>query len=146
MGLVTCLSFYKCLNVDIILNKNNKCNNFNDFTELQFIWGNQLIEINDLTPNLWISHDSAGVQPGVGLGGIIPSTWELGQPIQMSFSPHMPHPITDRKTPQFHQLSGWLVSDDPAGERPHSFIYQSLTNTLELPIEIKKQAYFESIL
>jgi hypothetical protein len=24
--------------------------------------------------------------------------------------------MTDRNTPQFHQLSGWLVSDDPAGE------------------------------
>jgi hypothetical protein len=24
--------------------------------------------------------------------------------------------ITDRNTPQFHQLSGWLVSDDPAVE------------------------------
>ena len=24
--------------------------------------------------------------------------------------------ITDRNTPQFNQLSGWLVSDDPAGE------------------------------
>jgi hypothetical protein len=25
--------------------------------------------------------------------------------------------ITDRNTPQFHQLSWWLVLDDPAGEK-----------------------------
>ena len=43
----------------IILNKNINatCNYFKDFTELQFIWGNQSIEINSLGPNLWISHD-----------------------------------------------------------------------------------------
>ena len=37
------------------------------------------------------------------------------QPIVISFSPQKGF-ITDRNTPQFHQLSGWLVSDDPAGE------------------------------
>jgi hypothetical protein len=26
--------------------------------------------------------------------------------------------ITDRNLPKFHQLSGWLVSDDLAGEEP----------------------------
>jgi hypothetical protein len=25
--------------------------------------------------------------------------------------------ITDRNTPQFHQLSDWLVADGPAGEK-----------------------------
>ena len=51
--------------VKSILNKNINvtCNNFNDFTELQFIEGNQSIEINSLGPNLWILHDWAGVQP-----------------------------------------------------------------------------------
>ena len=33
----------------------------------------------------------------------------------MSFSPQKSF-ITDRNTPQFHQLSCWLVSDDPVGE------------------------------
>jgi hypothetical protein len=32
----------------------------------------------------------------------------------MSFSPQKGF-ITDRNTPQFHQLSEWLVLDDPAG-------------------------------
>ena len=32
-----------------------------------------------------------------------------------SFSPQNGF-ITHRKAPQFHQLSRWLVSDDPAGE------------------------------
>jgi hypothetical protein len=31
-------------------------NNFNDFTELQFVRGNQSIETNSLGPNQWISH------------------------------------------------------------------------------------------
>ena len=33
----------------------------------------------------------------------------------MSFSPQKGF-IKDSNAPQFHQLSGWLVSDDPAGE------------------------------
>jgi hypothetical protein len=37
------------------------------------------------------------------------------QPIRMGFSPQKGF-ITDRNASQFHQLSGWLVSDDPAGE------------------------------
>ena len=37
------------------------------------------------------------------------------QPIRKRFSPHKGF-ITDRTTSQFHQLSGWLVADDPAGE------------------------------
>ena len=37
------------------------------------------------------------------------------QPIRMGFSPQKGF-ITDRNTPQFHQWSGWLVSDDPADE------------------------------
>ena len=38
-------------------NINSTRNNFIDFTELQFIWGNQSIETHSLGPNLWISHD-----------------------------------------------------------------------------------------
>jgi hypothetical protein len=38
-------------------NEQNDNHNFNDFYELQFIKGNQLIEINALGPNLWISHE-----------------------------------------------------------------------------------------
>ena len=38
-------------------NVNATCNNFNILTELQFIQGNQSIEINELDPNLWLSHD-----------------------------------------------------------------------------------------
>ena len=38
-------------------NINATCNNFKDFTELQFISGNPSIEINSLGPNLWISCD-----------------------------------------------------------------------------------------
>ena len=34
----------------------------------------------------------------------------------MSFSPQKGF-ITDRNNLQFHQLSGWLVSDDPTGEK-----------------------------
>ena len=37
------------------------------------------------------------------------------QPIRMSCSQEKGF-ITDRNTPQFHQLSRWLVSDDPVGE------------------------------
>ena len=37
------------------------------------------------------------------------------RPTRISFSQQKGF-ITDRKTTQFHQLSGWLVSDDPAGE------------------------------
>ena len=42
-----------------ILNKNINatCNNFQDFTELQLMYGNQSIEMYSLAPNLWISHD-----------------------------------------------------------------------------------------
>ena len=37
------------------------------------------------------------------------------QPIRIVFSPQKGF-ITDRNTPQVHQFSGWLVSDNPAGE------------------------------
>ena len=54
--------------------------------------------------------------------GIGPPTWEpephmgsQAQPIRIRFSPQKGF-ITDRNASQFHQLSGWLVSDDPAGE------------------------------
>ena len=40
---------------------------------------------------------------------------EPGSADQNIFSPQKGF-ITDRNTPQFHQLSGWLVSDDLAGE------------------------------
>jgi hypothetical protein len=35
--------------------------------------------------------------------------------IRMSLPPQKGF-ITDRNIPQFHQLSGWLVSNDPTGE------------------------------
>ena len=41
--------------------------------------------------------------------------WSQAQPIRISFPPKKGF-ITDRTTTQFHQLSGWLVSDNPAGE------------------------------
>ena len=50
-----------------ILIKNIKRNNFNNFTELQFIYGHQSVEIYSLGPNLWISHDWAGLLPLLGL-------------------------------------------------------------------------------
>ena len=37
----------------------------------------------------------------------------------MSFLPQTGF-ITDRNTPLFHQLSGWLVLDDPTGEEAAS--------------------------
>jgi hypothetical protein len=69
--------------------------------------------------------------------GISPPTGKPGQANQNEFfpqkglyyrqkyttAPHSPSLkksagalITDRNPPQFHQLSGWLVSNDPAGE------------------------------
>ena len=42
---------------------NATCNKLNSSTELQFIQGNQSIEMISLGPNLWISHDWAGAQP-----------------------------------------------------------------------------------
>ena len=63
---------YVCVCVYIYITE-QKCNatlnNFKGFTELEFIYGNQSIEIHSLGPNLWISHDWAGVQPWVGLRG-----------------------------------------------------------------------------
>ena len=63
----------------------------------------------------WCSH--AWAWEGIG-----PPTWEpgqptgeLAQPIRMFFSSQKER-ITDAHTPQIHQLSGWLVSDDTAGE------------------------------
>ena len=72
------------------------------------------IEINSIGPNLWMSHDWAGANHEWASEGIGQPTWELGPPTgepgpQKGF-------ITDRSTPQIHQLSGCLVSDDPAGE------------------------------
>ena len=56
--------------------------------------------------------------------GIGPFTWEPGPPTgepgpanQNEFFPPQKGFIYDRNTPQFHQLSEWLVSDDPAGEQ-----------------------------
>ena len=48
-----------CLHFKCVLNKNidETWNNLKNVTELQFIQGNQSIEINELGPNLWISHD-----------------------------------------------------------------------------------------
>jgi hypothetical protein len=42
-----------------ILNKNGNatCNNFKDFTDLQFIEENLSFEMNSFSPNQWISHD-----------------------------------------------------------------------------------------
>ena len=44
---------------------------------------------------------------------------ELGPANQNEFS-HKGEIITDRNTHFFHQLSGWLVSDDTAGEEAGS--------------------------
>jgi hypothetical protein len=55
-------------------------------------------------------------QPWVGLVGHRPT--HCGARLSQSdwgFSPQKGF-ITDRNAPQFHQLSGWLVSDDPAVE------------------------------
>ena len=46
--------------------------------------------------------------------GIGPPNLEPG-PANQNFFPQKRF-ITDRNNPQFHQLSGWLVSDDPTGE------------------------------
>jgi hypothetical protein len=56
----------------------------------------------------------AGEQPWVGIEGHRPTHWGA-QPIRISF-PSQKGFITERTTPQVHQLSGWLVSGDPAGE------------------------------
>ena len=94
---------------------------FNDFAELQYIEGNLSNEINSLASNLWISHDLTGARPWVGLGRHRPT--HLGgrsahcEAKSSQFSTQKCF-ITDRNTPQFHQLSGWLVSDDPASEMP----------------------------
>jgi hypothetical protein len=73
--------------------------------------------------NLWISHNWAGAQPWMAQGGHRPTTWQPGPPTgepgpgkQNHFPPPQNGIITDKNTPQFHQLSRWLVSDDPAGE------------------------------
>ena len=49
------------------------------------------------------------------LGRLAHALWSKAQPIRMSSSPQKSF-ITDRNTPQFHLLSGWLVSDNPAGK------------------------------
>jgi hypothetical protein len=61
-------------------NRNATWNTLKYFTELQFISGNQSIEINTFGPNLWILHDLAGAQPRVGLGSQV-------QLLRRSFSP-----------------------------------------------------------
>ena len=51
----------------------------------------------------------------MSLGGCRPTHWEA-RPSHSEFV--LPHKIAllDRNTPQIHQLSGWLVSDNAAGE------------------------------
>ena len=51
----------------------------------------------------------------VDLGGHRPTHWGARPSQTECFSPQKGF-ITDRNTTQFHQLSGWLVSDDPAGK------------------------------
>jgi hypothetical protein len=72
--------------------------------------------MNTLGPNLWISHDWAGVQPRVDLGGHR-STHLGARPSQseLFFFPQKMIFITNINTPQFDQLSiQWMVSDDAA--------------------------------
>jgi hypothetical protein len=45
-----------------------------------------------------------------------PITCEPGSANQTGFKPPQKGCITDKNTPPFHQLSGWLDSDNPAGE------------------------------
>ena len=53
---------YKKARAVIILNKNinSTWNNLKDFTDLQFIAGNQSIEINSLGPNIWMGLGAIG--------------------------------------------------------------------------------------
>ena len=72
--------------------------------------------MNSIGPNLWTSHDWEGAQPCVDLGGHRHTHWGARPSQSELVFTHKKALITDKSTPQFHQLSGWLISDDPTGE------------------------------
>ena len=80
--------------IKYILNKNINatCNNFKDFTQLQFIWVNQPIEINSIGPNLWILHDLEYRYASVGHRYLTKKVGALiRKPDSISCDQHLPH-------------------------------------------------------
>ncbi|XP_071224833.1 probable acyl-CoA dehydrogenase 6 isoform X2 [Salvelinus alpinus] len=72
-------------------------------------------EIHSLGPNLWISHDWAGAQPWMGLGEHRLTHWGARPSQSECVFPHK-RALLQTEILLFHQLSEWLVSDNPAGE------------------------------
>ena len=85
------------------------CNNFKDFNEFQDIQVYQPIELNELPPNLWISHDWEYRYASVGRRymylTIGPASSELGRvwPAVISLSHRA------RRTDMPHLSVGWII-------------------------------------